>query len=149
MQKKILLVASHGGHWVQLKRISAAFDGMQVEFASTNAGLASQVLPHRFYVIPDANLNEKFKLMRLMCAVLWVMVRSRPDFVISTGAAPGFFALLVGKLFRAKTIWVDSCANAEVLSVSGQKAKWVADVWLTQWPHLASDDGAQYWGAVI
>lgn len=147
--KKILLVASHGGHWVQLNRIASAFEGMPLEFASTNAGLATQVQPHRFYAIPDANLSEKIKLLRLLYAVLRVMIKSRPDFVISTGAAPGFFALLVGKMFRAKTIWVDSCANAEVLSVSGQKAKWVADVWLTQWPHLASEDGAQYWGAVI
>lgn len=147
--KKVLLVASHGGHWVQLNLLSEAFKGMNVEFASTNPALSSEVLPSRFYVVPDANLSEKFKLLKLMLVMFCVLLKSRPDYVLSTGAAPGFFALLFGRMLGAKTIWVDSCANADVMSVSGQKAKWVADVWLTQWPHLAHPNGPQYWGAVL
>lgn len=149
MTKKILLVSSYGGHWVQLRRLSVAFDGMQTEYVSTNSGLAPQVAPNRFHVVPDANLNEKLKLIVLFFSMLKVLLKVRPDVVISTGAAPGFFALLLGKLLFAKTIWVDSCANAEILSVSGQKAKYVADVWLTQWPHLSKEGGPDYWGAVI
>jgi hypothetical protein len=44
---------------------------------------------------------------------------------------------------------VDSIANAEQLSVSGQKVKPFADLWLTQWPHLEGKDGPYYRGAVI
>lgn len=149
MAKKILLVASHGGHWVQLNRIAKAFESMDLHFASTNLGLAGEVGSNSFHFVPDANLHEKYKLFKLALCSMILIFKVRPDFVISTGAAPGFFALMFGKLIGAKTIWIDSCANAEVMSMSGQKAKWVSDVWLTQWPQLAKNGGPEYWGAVI
>ena len=73
----------------------------------------------------------------------------RPDVVISTGAAPGYFALRLGKLFGARTIWVDSIANAEEMSLSGRLAQRYADLWLTQWPEVAKRDGARYEGRLL
>lgn len=147
--KKILLVASYGGHWVQLRRASVAFAGLNLHYVSTSSGLATEVSPHPFSYVPDANLNEKLKLGLLAVRMFFLMIKIRPDFVISTGAAPGFFALMFGKLVGAKTIWLDSCANAEKLSVSGGYVKPFADLWLTQWSHLAKEDGPLYLGAVI
>jgi hypothetical protein len=69
--------------------------------------------------------------------------------IITTGAAPGYFALRVGKLFGARTIWIDSMANAETLSKSGQEVGKYADLWLTQWEHLARPQGPHYLGAVL
>jgi hypothetical protein len=79
------------------------------------------------------------------------MIKHRPDVVISTGAASGYFALRIGKLFGAKTIWLDSIANAEELSLSGAKVQKHADLWLTQWEHLANpqEGGPEYKGAVL
>ena len=48
-----------------------------------------------------------------------------------------------------RTIWLDSIANSEELSGSGQHAKRWADAWLTQWPHLATPDGPDHWGMVL
>ena len=48
-----------------------------------------------------------------------------------------------------RTVWVDSVANAEELSMSGQKAGGCVDLWLTQWPHLAGDDGPRCYGNVL
>jgi len=53
------------------------------------------------------------------------------------------------KLLRMKTIWVDSIANADELSMSGQKAGGCADLWLTQWHHLAAEGGPSYLGSVL
>jgi hypothetical protein len=73
----------------------------------------------------------------------------KPDVVISTGAAPGYFAIRIGRLLRMRTIWIDSIANADELSMSGAKAGAFADLWLTQWPHLASQNGPKYLGNVL
>lgn len=69
--------------------------------------------------------------------------------IISTGAAPGYFALRMGKWFRARTVWVDSIANVEELSLSGARAGRHADLWLTQWEHLAQPGGPEYRGSVL
>lgn len=147
--KKVLLVASHGGHWVQLRKVAPAFDGMEVSYVSTDPGVHAEVAPAPLSVVPDANLGDKLALIGLAARMFWVMLTYRPDIVVSTGAAPGFFALAFGKLFGARTIWVDSIANAERLSVSGAKVKPFADLWLTQWPHLEGRDGPLFKGAVL
>jgi hypothetical protein len=76
------------------------------------------------------------KLAWSILSVLWLVIRLRPDAIVSTGAAPGFFALRFGKLLGARTLWLDSFANSEELSLSGRKASAFADLTLTQWPHL-------------
>ena len=77
-------------------------------------------------------------------------MRERLDLVITTGAAPSVLALGMARTFlRARTIWIDSIANAECMSSSGLQARWAAKVWLTQWEHLAKPEGPQYWGSVL
>ncbi len=132
-----------------MRRLAPAFEGLSVHYVSTNPEVAGEVAPAPLSTVKDANLNRKFALLRLAWDVFWVVARTRPQVVISTGAAPGFFAVLFGKVFGARTIWVDSLANAECMSVSGAKAKRFTDLWLTQWPHLAREDGPSYKGAVL
>ena len=84
-----------------------------------------------------------------LVVVLTILLRTRPDVVVSTGAAPGYFALRIGKMLGARTIWVDSIANVDELSLSGQLVKAYADMWLTQWPHLAKPGGPECHGAVL
>jgi UDP-N-acetylglucosamine:LPS N-acetylglucosamine transferase len=79
----------------------------------------------------------------------WIILREKPDVVISTGAAPGYFSLKFAKWVGARTVWVDSIANAECLSLCGRRVGRSADLWLTQWPHLAEPEGPHYQGAVL
>ena len=102
-----------------------------------------------FHVVPDANIWEKWKLLRMFLAVLRIVIKVRPDVVVTTGAAPGFAAVVLGRLLGARTIWIDSIANSMELSNSGKKARRWANVWLTQWEHLAGKEGPGYWGSVL
>jgi UDP-N-acetylglucosamine:LPS N-acetylglucosamine transferase len=146
---KLLLVASGGGHWIQLLRVLPAFDGAEQVFASVHRDCAQDVPGRRLHVLTDANQWERLRLLRLAFEVLWVVLRERPDVVISTGAAPGVFALLFGRLLGARTIWLDSLANAEELSLSGRLVRRFASLWLTQWPQLARPGGPEYAGSVF
>jgi UDP-N-acetylglucosamine:LPS N-acetylglucosamine transferase len=148
-KQKVLAVASGGGHWIQLTRLMPAFQDCDVAYLTTLQSYRSQVSPSRFYVINDGNMNTKLRLMVMAVRVAAVLLRERPHVVISTGAAPGYFAVRLGKLIGARTIWVDSMANAEKLSLSGRRAGAHADLWLTQWPHLATPEGPHYEGAVL
>jgi hypothetical protein len=147
--RKVLAVASGGGHWVQLRRMSSALADSDVTFVTTMSSYAGDVAPNRFYRVNDASLWNKPGLLRLALQMAWIVVRERPDLVISTGAAPGYFAVRIGKLVGARTIWVDSIANVDCLSRSGEKIAAHADLWLTQWPHLARPDGPHFCGAVL
>jgi UDP-N-acetylglucosamine:LPS N-acetylglucosamine transferase len=147
---KVLAVSSGGGHWVQLLRLRPAFANCDVVFATVKEGYRANVGPDaEFRLIPDANRWNKFALLRALFAIARLVWRERPDVVISTGAAPGYFAIRIGSLLGARTIWVDSIANGEELSMSGQKARSHAALWLTQWADLAQPDGPHFRGNVL
>lgn len=134
---------------MQLLRLRPAFEGCDVVFATAKEGYRADVGDARFRVIVDANRSNKIGLLKSLWSVFSLLRQERPDVVISTGAAPGFFALKLGKLMGFRTVWVDSIANAEELSMSGAKAGGCADLWLTQWPHLAREGGPTCMGNIL
>ncbi|MGF1766064.1 hypothetical protein L4D06_01555 [Enterovibrio makurazakiensis] len=139
--KKILAVASGGGHWVQLRRLQNAFKGQHQVYVTVKADYKSDIPEgSNFYTVRDATRWDKFGLVILFFQLLIIVIKERPDIVISTGAAPGYFALRLGRLFRAKTIWVDSIANVEKISLSGEKVSRHVEHCLTQWEHLGSQN---------
>ncbi|MEI8037518.1 MAG: UDP-N-acetylglucosamine--LPS N-acetylglucosamine transferase [Verrucomicrobiota bacterium] len=146
---KLLAISSGGGHWVQLLRLRPAFEGCDVVFATVREEYRDNIGNAEFRLVPDANRWHKLALLRCALAVLSLMVREMPDIVITTGAAPGYFGVRIGKWLGARVVWIDSVANAEELSMSGQKAGAFSDLWLTQWPHLAGDGGPKYIGNVL
>ena len=146
---KALAVASSGGHWTQLLRVLPALDSCEVVFVTVLESYRNDVRGSRFYCVNDANRWNKFKLFVLACQIAVIVARERPAFVISTGAAPGVFALVFGRVFRAKTIWIDSVTNIDRLSMSGRIVGRHANLWLTQWEHLAKPEGPRYGGAVL
>lgn len=149
-RRHVLAISSGGGHWVQLRRVLPALAGHELTCASVDEAYRAEIPPDaRFLVIPDANRWSKLALVRSALRVAWIVLRTRPDVVVSTGAAPGWFGLVLGKLCGARTVWIDSIANAERLSSSGEKARRWADLWLTQWPHLMRPEGPRYLGSVL
>ncbi len=147
-RQRVLAVASSGGHWIQLRRLAPAFEGQDVAYLTTDPGHRSEVGAARFYTVNDANRWNKLGLARCALKIIAVLLRERPTVVVSTGAAPGYLAIRCARLLRARTIWVDSLANIEELSMSGRLASATADLCLTQWPHLA-DGAVRYLGAVL
>ena len=147
---KELAISSGGGHWVQLLRLQPALAGCDVTFATVDPSYRADLRPGtRFRTVPDASMWSKPRLALCALCVLWLLLRERPDVVLSTGAAPGYFAVRIAGLFGRRTIWVDSVANAEQLSLSGREAGKHVDHWLTQWPHLSTAHGPFYHGSVL
>jgi len=147
--KRVLAVSSGGGHWEQMMLLSGAFKDAKTTYATTIPGLLQRSKIADGHILPDCNQDQFFASIRCFISCLALVIKQRPDVVISTGAAPGFFCLVAGRLLGAKTIWIDSVANVEKISMSGKMAKYVAVLWLTQWQHLAKPGGPVYAGEVL
>ncbi|MEX1048424.1 MAG: hypothetical protein WED15_02765 [Akkermansiaceae bacterium] len=146
---RLLAISSGGGHWVQLLRLRPAFEGCDVTFATVREDYRADVAGADFRLIHNGNRWNKLDLIRSALGIATLLLQVRPDVVITTGAAPGYFGIRFGKWLGARVIWVDSVANADELSMSGQKAGAFSDLWLTQWPHLAREGGPQFIGSVL
>lgn len=145
---KVLAIASGGGHWEQMMLLKDAFAETDVSFATTLAGLAEH---HgiKAHLVPDCNRNQPLKVVHALFSILFLILRLRPNAIISTGALPGVIALAIGRKLGARTLWIDSVANAEELSMAGKAARKHADLWATQWPNVAEQSGARYYGSVL
>lgn len=148
-QPRILAIASGGGHWIQLLRLRPAFIGANVSYASVEKEAARDVQGHRFFRFPDANRERKIALIFQIVRIAWIFLRVRPQVVVTTGASCGYLAVRFGRLLGARTLFIDSIANAEKMSLSAQLALRHANLTLTQWPELECAQGPQYHGSVI
>ncbi len=90
---RVLAVASGGGHWVQLMRLRPAFAGAEVHYATVDRSAAAAVAPAPVHVYPDANKDTPVRLMLAALRLALIVLRVRPDVVVSTGAAGGYLAI--------------------------------------------------------
>jgi hypothetical protein len=147
--KKILAISSGGGHWIELLRLQEAFLGHEVDYVTVRADYRGDVNGARFHLVNDATSWNLLGSLILALRTGWVVLKVRPNVIITTGAAPGYFAIRWGKLIGCRTIWLDSLANVDELSRAGRMAGPHTDLWLTQWPNLAGDGGPEYKGQVL
>ena len=146
----MLVISSGGGHWVELLRVRAAFADYDTLYATTLRGVKAPSGHRKVKVVCDASRSNVFMIIISLIQIMYLLLKFRPGTVITTGAAPGLIAIRLGKTLGATTIWIDSMANCDEISLSGRLAKHYSDLWLTQWPHLLkSDSKLQYFGAVL
>lgn len=146
--KKVLAIASGGGHFVQLLRLRPAWNDADVAYATVQASAEKLVQPAPFYLFTDVSRADLWRLPRTVFDVARIIAKVRPDVIVTTGALPGLVAIMLAKPLRIRTLWIDSIANAELLSGSGRQALGFADRVVTQWPQLA-DGKVEYWGSVL
>lgn len=148
---RIGLVASSGGHLTQLRKVAFAWDGCSVFWVTTTPVVGGSLgQGTRVHVVGECNRQHLFRVIRVFFRCVRIVLRERPDVIISTGAASGCLMCLLGKLRGAKVVWLDSITNVDRPSLSGRLVRPFADLFLVQWPELAKEyPNAEYVGAVI
>jgi UDP-N-acetylglucosamine:LPS N-acetylglucosamine transferase len=146
---RLLAIASGGGHWIELLRLRKAFEGWDTAYVSMFENYVSAVPGARYYTVPDASRFDKMAFPKVAIKALGIMLKERPDAIVTTGSAPMLCFLLLGKLMGVKTLWIDSIAQAEDMSSSGRVAKKLATKAVCQWPNVAQKEGLDCWGAVL
>ena len=121
----------------------------RIRFATTEPAVALLHGIDGAEKLPDCNQHKPISSLRCALVALWIVLKFRPNVVLSTGAAPGFFCILFGRLIGARTLWIDSVANGEELSMCGKLSKRFAHQCWTQWEHLAVAENPGYHGAVL
>lgn len=149
-KKKVLAIASPGGHWIQLNKICAPLkEQFDIVYVTPAAQYSTQKDSKKVLPIIDASASSKQKLIPLALQLLWIFIKERPSAIISTGAAPGAIAFLLAKFLPIKTIWVDSIANTTELSRSARMIKNHSDLVMTQWESLSDNQTVIHKGSIL
>ncbi|MFZ2147122.1 MAG: PssD/Cps14F family polysaccharide biosynthesis glycosyltransferase [Sedimentisphaerales bacterium] len=148
---KICLTASAGGHLTELLKLADGWQEYEVFYVSTANMVAKKLRQYGpTHVVGECNREHLLRVILVLMRCIGVILRERPNVVISTGAAVGCIVCYLGKLLGAKVIWIDSIANVEWISLSGRMVRHIADLFLVQWPELAERySNVEYVGAAI
>lgn len=148
---KICIAASAGGHLSQLLKLANSWLEYDTIYVTTGEVLRDEVSKlGSVYVVDECNRQHPIRVAKVLLQCTRVVFKEKPDVVISTGAAAGCMVCFLGKLLGAKVIWIDSITNVERISLSGRMVRYIADLFLVQWPeHAKRYKNAEYVGAVI
>ena len=141
--KKLLFISSTGGHldeMLQLKEMFNKYDfHIITEKTKSNMGLKdkySNKVNYLVYGTKDHKLVYPFKLLYNCLKSLYLYLRIRPKYIISTGAHTAGPMCCIGKLFGSKIIFIESFANIHTKTVTGRLIYKFADLFIVQWESM-------------
>lgn len=145
---KICLVCSHGGHLTEMLQLMDAFKKHEVFFITYDSHRTREL--KNVYLFD--NLGEMpLKLLSSLPRIFRILLKEKPAAVVSTGAEIAIPVFYTAKLFRIKTIFIESWCRVHEPSTTGKLIYPIADVFLVQWRQLLKRYGnkAEYKGGVF
>ena len=146
---KICLVCSHGGHLSEMLQLKEAFEGHETFFITYDSP-RTRGLTGRKYLLRNIGTNP-LVMGQAFLSTFRILCRERPKMIVSTGSEIAIPAFYLAKLFRVRTIFIETWTRIVQPSGTGRIVYPVADVFLVQWERLLTQYGkkAKYEGAVI
>ena len=133
----VCLAASGGGHVRQLLDLEDAWSQHSYFFVTEDTALARSLSEqHKVFFVShvalgQARLGSPLLMLKRAVQNLWksgaIVVRERPDVLITTGAGAAFFALLWAKVLGAKIVVIESFARFDRPSMFARIAAPFAD----------------------
>ena len=156
MDKKICFTSSSGGHFNQLYDLMSMYKGYDNVTITEKTNFSERALDdEKKYFFNTINRNEKTFLLKFFIYSIkigWILLKERPQIIISTGALITVPVCYIGKLLGAKVIFVESFAKVETPTLSGKLVYKIADRVIVQWKELLDyykNDGKVIYGGTI
>ena len=86
--KRILAIASGGGHWIQLRRLKPLFDEFDTAYVTIHEDYRVDVPGSRFYAVTDITRMSLGRLAVLAPQLVRILLKERPDVLSPRGPLP-------------------------------------------------------------
>ncbi len=165
---KICIAASAGGHLTEVlqleevwkgknhffitdKRINGVDLSMREKYDNFSAPANSKACLEKekvYFIIPSRRNYFKFGISFMQS--LYIILKERPNVIISTGAEIGYPSLLIGHYLGIKTIYIETLARINSPSLCGKLIYGKCDHFYIQWPEQKKFfPKAKYVGSII
>lgn len=137
--KKILMAASSGGHLEEVLALKELKEDYEVVLITEKTAYKVSFWQDRVYEVPQVNRKEWKSLMRFVgiwFSTLRILLKEKPDAVLSTGAMVAFPALVLGKLLGKKVLFIECMFNVDEPTLTGKLAYRFADLFIVQWEEM-------------
>lgn len=134
-KKKMILIASSGGHYQQICMLKSLEDKYRLIVVTEK----TQINYEADYYLKQVNRKERFwycKMFNNTLKSIKILLLIRPNVIVSTGALAVIPMLALGKLFGVKVIFIESFAKTKTGTMTGKLVYKFADLFIVQWESL-------------
>lgn len=134
---KICLVGSSGGHLAHLYMLKPFWETKERFWVTFDKEDARSLLKkERMYpCYYPSNRSIKALIINTVKAIK-ILSKERPDFIISSGAAPAIPFFYIGKVFGAKTIYIEVFDRIDSATITGKLCYPVTDKFIVEWKEM-------------
>jgi len=119
---------------MQLAPVYEKYDHFLFTFSGGVADGMRNTLP--VHTIPNISRHNPWSWIRGAVLSARIVLRERPDLVITTGAGIVVFFCLFAKLLGAKLVFIESMANVKRPTLTARLLYPFSNLFLVQWPSL-------------
>lgn len=147
--RKALIVASPGGHLLQMLALEPAWEDMERTWVTLRSTDVEYLLREEEVIYGHGptprNVGNFLRNLRLA----WRVLREQdPDVIVSTGAGLALPFFVLGRLQRRRLVYVESITRVEKLALTGRLVYPLASAFFVQWDSLARLRRARFHGSV-
>lgn len=134
---KICLVGSSGGHLAHLNMLKPFWKDEERFWVTFDKEDARSILKDEKMYSCHFPTNRNLKnLIKNTFLAIKVLKKEKPDVIISSGAAVAVPFFYIGKLFGAKTVYIEVFDRIDEPTVTGKLVYPVTDKFIVQWEEM-------------
>ena len=149
---KLCFASSSGGHFEQILMLDPLMEKYDSFLVTEKTKYEFSIKNRKVFFLHQVNRKELFMPLFMLMNVflsLKIILKERPDVVISTGVLAMIPICLLAKLFRKKLIYIESFAKINSPTKTGKLLYKYADQFYVQWePMLEIYPKAIYLGGI-
>lgn len=135
---KVCYAASSGGHMEELSRLKPLVTNRDIVFTEKSSYTVVDWCS-KVYFVSQINRKELLfviKFIALFFRSFFILLKEKPDVIVSTGALATFPISFLGKIMRKKIIYIESFARVDEASLTGRLMYKIADLFIVQWEDM-------------
>ncbi len=136
---KICFASSSGGHYEQLLMLKPIMDKYDSFVVTERTKYGARNNGKKTYFLHQVNRKEFSCIFKLVCNAfksLFLIIKKRPNVVITTGVLAMIPLCLLAKFFGAKLIYIESFAKVNSPTETGKYLYKKADRFYVQWEQM-------------
>lgn len=132
---RMMLVGSSGGHLAQLCALSPWYEQHDSTFVTFRTADAESRLADEevFWAFHPTTRNVK-NLLRNTGLAVQLLLRERPEVIVSTGAGVALPFFILGRALGAVTVYVEVIDRLDTSTLTGRLCRPFATLFCVQWP---------------
>jgi beta-1,4-N-acetylglucosaminyltransferase len=139
MGKKLCFAASSGGHFEQLSMLKPLMEKYESFVVTENTDYNVEIKGQRMYYVHQVNRKEKtlpFWMIVNSFKCLGIILKEKPDVVITTGVLAMIPLCLLMKIMGKKLVYIESFAKVSSPTETGRLMYKYADRFYVQWERM-------------